>query len=106
MSCEAPEEEPHIAARRFWVAVQKDPEARRDVLQHWLDGGHAALAVMEGHLERHPWFGSDALSIADIALYAYTHEAADGEFDLAPYPAVRAWLERVCTQPGHVGAHD
>lgn len=98
--------EPNIAARRFWIAVQKEPEARRDVLQHWLDGGHAALSVMEGHLGRHPWFGAEAMSIADLALYAYTHEAEDGGFDLAPYPAVRAWLERVRTQPGHVGAHD
>jgi glutathione S-transferase len=58
--------------------------------------------VMQAHLARHDWFAGGRYSIADIALYGYTHCAADGGFDLAPYPAVGAWLKRVATQAGHV----
>ena len=65
-------------------------------------GGRAALAVMERHLGASEWFGGDAMGIADFALYAYTHVADEGGFDLADYPAVGAWLARVAEQPGHV----
>jgi len=58
--------------------------------------------VMEKHLQAHRFFVGDAYSIADIALYAYTHVAHEGGFDLAPFPAVRAWLGRVAEQPGHI----
>ncbi|MEX2408252.1 MAG: glutathione binding-like protein, partial [Rhodovibrionaceae bacterium] len=64
--------------------------------------GHAALKVMEGHLEKRTFFAGGAYSIADIALYAYTHVADEGGYDLAPYPAVRAWLDRVAGQPQHI----
>ena len=64
--------------------------------------GHQALAVMERHLQSREFFVDSGYSIADIALYAYTHAAADGGFDLEPYPAIRAWLERVARQPRHV----
>ena len=57
---------------------------------------------MQTHLARHNWFASESYSIADIALYGYTHCAADGGFDLSGYPAVGAWLKRVSSQPGHV----
>ena len=66
------------------------------------EGGRAALSVMEGHLRESDWFGGCSMNIADIALYAYTHVADEGGFDLADYPAVRDWLGWVAEQPGHV----
>ena len=70
-------------------------------------GGQAALRAMEGHLaEGRAFLVGERYTIADIALYAYTHVAPEGGFDLEPYPAVRAWLERVATQPGHVAMTD
>jgi glutathione S-transferase len=64
--------------------------------------GYAALGVMEGHLKDHDFFVGDRYSIADITLYAYTHVAHEGGFDLGRFPAVRAWLQRVAAQPGHI----
>ena len=57
---------------------------------------------MERHLACSPWFGGEAMTIADMALYAYTHVADEGGFDLADYPAVSAWLARVAAEPGHI----
>jgi glutathione S-transferase len=68
--------------------------------------GVAALDVMEEHLKARDWFVGDAYSIADIALYAYTHVADQGGFDLGPYGAVRAWCARVAGFPGHVPITD
>ena len=94
--------EPGIAVVRFWVAYSEDPpsaaeiEARRAV-------GRAALEAMERHLGGdREYFVGERFTIADIALYAYTHVAPEGGFDLEPYPAVRRWLERVSAQPGVV----
>jgi glutathione S-transferase len=64
--------------------------------------GYAALGVMEQHLARRPFFAADRYTIADIALYAYTHVAHEGGFELAKFPAVRAWLDRVRSQPGYL----
>ncbi|WP_204310541.1 glutathione binding-like protein, partial [Stenotrophomonas maltophilia] len=61
--------------------------------------GEAALALMDEHLEKRDWFVADRLTLADIALYAYTHVAETGGFSLRPYPAVRAWLDRVAALP-------
>ena len=96
--------EPYIAVARFWVAFapKEELEKRRHLVPEWHAKGNAALGVMETHLARQDWFAGGRYSIADIALYGYTHSAADGGFDLAPYPAVRAWLERVAREPGHV----
>jgi len=93
--------EPGIAVVRFWVSISDDPpppaeiEARRA-------SGHAALKAMERHLGDREHFVGERFTIADIALYAYTHVAPEGGFDLEPYPAVRAWLDRVAAQPGMV----
>ncbi len=98
--------EPNIAVVRFWVAIADAPapEAELDARRR---GGHAALRAMEGHLaEGRAFLVGERYTIADIALYAYTHVAPEGGFDLEPYPAVRAWLERVATQPGHVAMAD
>ena len=96
--------EPYIAVARFWVAFapKEELEKRRHLIPEWHAKGNAALGVMENHLARRDWFAGGRYSIADIALYGYTHSAADGGFDLAAYPAVRAWLTRVASEPGHV----
>ena len=96
--------EPYVAVARFWVAFapKEELEKRRHLIPAWHAKGNAALGVMENHLARRDWFAGGRYSIADIALYGYTHSAADGGFDLAAYPAVRAWLERVASEPGHV----
>jgi glutathione S-transferase len=84
--------EPAIAVARFIRRFQRRDDDPR--LQELLRRGDAALAVMEGHLATHDWFVGDSLTIADLALFAYTHRAADGGFELARYPAVSAWLAR------------
>jgi glutathione S-transferase len=100
--------EPNIATRRFWAAFA--PPEKRHLRAHlmdgWLEGGHAALKVMEEHLSANEWFAGGWYSIADIALYAYTHCADEGGFDLAPYPNLRQWLVRVAAAPGHMAMAD
>ena len=93
--------EPHIATARFWYHTELTEE-RRAMLPAKRAQGEAALAVMDGHLRGRRFFVGESYSVADIALYAYTHVADEGGFDLEPYPAVGAWLERVRAQPGHV----
>ena len=94
--------EPNIATPRSWVLHPKDTEDRRVMMPIKRELGYAALRVMEGHLEDRDYFVGDAYSIADIALYAYTHVAHEGGFDLAPYKSVNAWLERVAAQPKYI----
>ena len=94
--------EPNVAVARHWLQHVEMTEAQRVQLHARQEGGRAALAVMERHLARSPWFGGEAMTIADMALYAYTHVAKEGGFDLADYPAVSAWLARVAAEPGHV----
>ena len=93
--------EPTIAVARFLKTYSGDPERFERQQERLLAGGYAALDAMEGRLA-----GRDFLvggySIADVSLYAYTHVAHEGGFDLASYPAIRAWLRRVAAQPGHV----
>jgi glutathione S-transferase len=94
--------EPNIATSRFWLHhVELTPE-RRAALVEKKRLGDAALGVMETHLARRTYFVGERYTIADIALYAYTHVADEGGFDLEPFPAVRAWLARVAGQPRHV----
>ncbi|MDP6346433.1 MAG: glutathione S-transferase family protein [Alphaproteobacteria bacterium] len=90
--------EPYIAVARYWLHFLD----RRDGLEEKWQKGHQALAVMEEHLAEHDFFAGTGYSIADIALYAYSHVADEAEMDLAPYPALRRWLDRVADQPGHV----
>ena len=94
--------EPFIAVARHWIQHVEMTQAQRSQLPEKQDGGDAALAVMEQHLARSSWFAGAAIGIADIALYAYTHVAGEGGFDLETNPAVRGWLARVAAQPGHV----
>jgi glutathione S-transferase len=93
--------EPNIAVARFWLHVSPtppDPER----LHEWHRGGYAALDVMERHLGSHDHLVGGRYTIADIALYAYTHVAQEGGFELARYPAIASWLARVAAQPGHI----
>ena len=96
--------EPYVAVARFWLKFAKpeDLEKKKHLVPEWHDKGNAALGVMETHLSKHDWFAGKRYSIADIALYGYTHCAADGGFDLSRYPAVSRWLARVAEVPGHI----
>ena len=94
--------QPAIAGARFWLAYSGTPDRYRDQLpDRWRDG-YAALDAMEGHLASHDFLVGGCYTIADIGLYAYTHVAHEGGFDLGRYSAVRAWLDRVRAQAGHI----
>jgi glutathione S-transferase len=93
--------EPNIAVARFWKLAGIDPGP--DQIAAKRAGGEKALTALEGPLaEGHEFLVADRYTIADIALYAYTHVAPEGGFELEPYPAIREWLGRVAAQPGHV----
>jgi glutathione S-transferase len=94
--------EPYIAVVRAWKAFWGVPAGREAELPMRVDRGYSALGVMEEHFSRHAWFTGADYGVADIALYAYTHVAGDGGFELDRFPEVRAWLARVAAQPGHV----
>ena len=94
--------EPFVAVARAWVHVFGVTPERAARLQEKMDGGYAALGVMEDHLASRKWFVGERYTIADIALYAYTHVAHEGGFDLIRFPNVQRWLERVAAQPRYV----
>jgi len=94
--------EPYIAVARFWRAHLDMTPAREAALDEKMTQGYAALDIMETHLEAHDWFGNDAITIADIALYAYTHVADEGGYDLSPYGAIRTWFERIEASPDYI----
>ena len=94
--------EPNIATSRFWLHYTELTPERRKALAEKQPLGYAALGVMEQHLARERFFVADRYTIADVALYAYTHVADEGGFDLERFPAVRAWLARVAAEPRHV----
>jgi glutathione S-transferase len=94
--------EPNIATVRFWLKFAGLNDERRAVLAQKRKLGYAALDVMEKHLAESPFFVADTYTIADIALYAYTHVAHEGDFDLSRYRAVQEWMDRIRAQPGHV----
>jgi glutathione S-transferase len=95
--------EPYIAVARFWKHFLDKLSPQQEAnLPDIMKKGHAALDVMEKHLATRTFFVDDRYGLADIALYAYTHVADEGGFDLSSYPNVTAWLARVKAQPGHV----
>jgi glutathione S-transferase len=94
--------EPYIAVARFIKTFLPEHHERQMDLPRLLERGNQALAVMEKHLVQNDYFVDCGFSIADIALYAYTHDAAVGGFDLSLYPHLQAWLHRVAAQPGFV----
>ena len=98
--------EPYIAVPRFWIhSLNKRREWQERLKEKW-ERGHQALAVMDRHLDGRKFLVGDRYGIADIALYAYTHVAHEGHFELADYPRVGAWLQRVAAQPGHIRITD
>ncbi len=95
--------EPYIAVARMWRSyVPGGLEEKAEQFPEWEKNGYQALDVMEEHLSTQPYFAREAYCLADIALYAYTHMANEGGFDLSRYPHIRRWLQRVADQPGHV----
>ena len=94
--------EPAIAVVRFWVAIAEEEPPPGVDIEVRREEGRAALKAMERHLGEREYLVGERFTIADIALYAYTHVAPEGGFDLGPYPALRAWIERVAAQPGMV----
>ena len=91
--------EPNVATVRHWVKHVGVPEEKRALFEQKRALGVRALSVMEKHLEGRTYFVGERFTVADIALYAYTHVAPEGGFDLADYPRVRAWLDRVRDRP-------
>jgi glutathione S-transferase len=95
--------EPAIAVVRFWVAYSGRPVADfADRIEERTAAGHRALAAMERYLDGRDYFVGERVTLADIALYGYTHVADEGGFDLSAYPAIRGWLARIAAMPGHV----
>ncbi len=94
--------EPNIASPRFWLQHAGMTPEREAMLPAKREAGYAALGVMEAHLENHDFFAAGRCTIADIALYAYTHVAGEGGFELSGYRCVLDWIARVAAQPGHV----
>ena len=94
--------EPYVAVARFIQLYQGMPEARREEYEVCHVRGHKAFRVMEQQLQRTPYLVGEQYTLADIALYAYTHVAHEGSFDLSGYPAINAWLARIASHPRHV----
>ena len=96
------EVEPSIAVARFWITLLGERDRYVAELESKRRAGNRALAALDAHLDGREWLVGDAFTVADISVYAYTHLAEEGDFDLGEYPNVRAWIERVAAVPGHV----
>jgi glutathione S-transferase len=94
--------EPYIATSRFWISILNQADEYRDALNQKREPGYAALTVIEKHLTHHTFFVGERYTIADIGLFAYTHVADEGGFDLTRFPAILEWLERVKAQPRYI----
>jgi glutathione S-transferase len=95
--------EPNLGAATFWLTMVKGGrELQMHALEDWMEKGYQALRVMEKHLTDRQFFAADRYTIADIALYGYTHIAHECDFDVTGFPAIRAWLARVAAQARHV----
>jgi glutathione S-transferase len=94
--------EPNIATVRFWLSISHQAEQKQAAIAQKQELGYAALQVMEEHLAKHDYFVGNHYTIADIALYAYTHVAEEGNFDLSRFPAILAWFERIVDRPNYI----
>jgi glutathione S-transferase len=94
--------EPAIAVVRFWLLYSGRPEAIEHRREELTAAGYKTLGALERHFASSDWAVGSRMTLADIALYGYTHVAHEAGFDMGRYPAVRRWLERVASQPGHV----
>ncbi|MGF1494433.1 MAG: glutathione S-transferase family protein [Microcoleaceae cyanobacterium] len=103
--------EPFIATSRYWISILGKAEEYREELRRKQEPGYAALNVMEQHLSRNHsssrnFFVGDQYTIADICLFAYTHVAHEGGFDLTRFPTIQAWIEQMQNQPNFIGIKD
>ena len=96
------EVEPTVAVARFWITLLGERETYAEELEAKWRAGNRSLAALEGHLDGRDWLAGDRFTIADISLYAYTHLADEGGFDLGQWPGVQRWIERVAAVPGYV----
>lgn len=95
--------EPVIAEARFWLSlVRGGRELRTHEIDQWMERGYQALTLMEQHLARADYFVGGRETIADLALYAHTHVAQEGDFDLSGFPAIGRWLARIAAHPRHI----
>ncbi len=94
--------EPNIATSRYWITILKAENEYVEQLKEKKKAGYAALDVMEQHLESNIFFVADQYSIADIALYAYTHVAEEGKFDLSAYSQIQQWFKRIEEQDKYI----
>jgi len=94
--------EPFIATSRFWISCLGKAEEYKEALEQKQEPGYAALAVMEQHLQKQNFFVGEQYTIADISLFAYTHVAHEGNFDLTKFPAIQTWIKRVESQARHI----
>lgn len=106
MNFEQYSHEPNVATARFIIKYLESPPDRQQSLDEKKTAGYKALDVMERQLERTPFISGDKYNIADIALYAYTHVAHEGGFELGKYPAIRAWMERISERPKYIPMTD
>ncbi|MGB3651309.1 MAG: glutathione S-transferase family protein, partial [Rivularia sp. (in: cyanobacteria)] len=95
--------EPFIATSRYWISILGASDEYKEALKEKHERGYAALEVMENHLTEKTFFVGERYTIADIALFAYTHVADEGGFDLSKFKAIQAWIERVKAEPGFIG---
>ncbi len=94
--------EPNIAVARYWKSLVKQADRFPEQMRAKLDGGRSALQVMERHLQSRSYLTGERYTVADISLYAYTHVAPEAGLPLDGYPSLRAWIQRIMDQPGHV----
>ena len=94
--------EPFVAVAKFILTMLPEDSPRRTEIPTLHEKGYAALQIMEDRLKDHDFLVGEKYSIADIALFAYTHVAEMGEFDLSPYPEIRAWIKRIKQTPGYI----
>ncbi|MHC5934144.1 glutathione S-transferase family protein [Nostoc sp.] len=94
--------EPFIATLRFWISILGKTEEYSEAIKQKREPGYAALNLMEKHLSSHTFFVGERYTIADIALFAYTHVADEGGFDLTQFPAIQSWIEKVKAQPRYI----
>jgi glutathione S-transferase len=95
--------EPAIAEARFWLhLVRGGRELRTHDIDQWLERGYAALTLMEQHLSKYDYFVGERETVADLALYAHTHVAREGDFELDAFPAIMRWLARIAGDPAHI----
>ena len=98
--------EPNIATPRFWITELKQADKYQEQIEQKRKLGYKALDVMEQHLKSRDYFVAERYTIADIGLYAYTHVAEEGGFDLTKFSAILAWLKRIASQPNYIKITD